>query len=390
VNVTFCLTSFLLGGTELNAVRTAERLKASGINIRAVTLSLRGPLLERWRDAGIPITEYAMPSLASIRGVRQCLGLARQLASERTHVLHAHSVWANVLGVPAARLARVPCVVASRRWGVRDLGRGLGAANQAAYRMADCVLANSSAVAALVHDDDGIATPRIAVVPNFVDDEGFTPPEISWERAFRASIQVPDTERLIVAVGRLTADKDHATLIRAFAVAARTRPGWTLVLVGDGELREDVEALITSLDLSSRVRLAGSRPHRPSPYFAASLAAHSSVSEGFPNAIVEAMAAGRATVSTTAGGCVDAVRPGHTGLLVPVASVPAYAEALGQLMDDDGLRAQMGAAALRVAREDYAADAVVRRLLALYSDVLDRRSGWASPVVAPPPPPVHS
>ncbi len=370
MRVTFCLTSFIVGGTELNAIRTAEGLDRRKFDLSVFALSREGPLIERYEAAGIPVHIFDTPSFTDLRTLPQTIRLARFLKDNRTQVLHAHSIYANVFGVPAGIIAGVPCIISSRRWWRRQVSRPLGVGNRIADRLAHRVLTNAQGVAALLADEEGVPPSKITVLPNFVDSEGFDTPSPEALRDLRAALGVHADQKVVGIVARLAPVKDHRTLIEAFAQVHRSHPEWVLALAGDGDQRAALEGQVADLGLSDAVRFAGLLPHQPSAHHAFDLSVLSSLSEGFPNSVAEAMAAGNAVVGTNVGGVPDAIDHGVTGLLVPSKDPPAMATALQRLMSDDVERGRMGDAGFKKAQRHFTRDRVLEQLEAIYRDVL--------------------
>jgi glycosyltransferase involved in cell wall biosynthesis len=147
-------------------------------------------------------------------------------------------------------------------------------------------------------------------------------------------------------------------------------PKLRLVIVGQGPERDALEALATELGIGAVVRFAGLRPQVPSFHYLFDVSVLCSVSEGFPNSLVEAMAAERPIVATDVGGVRDAVRDGETGLLVPPGSPTQLAEAIESLLGDPSLRQAMGKAGSRIARERFHARVVIASLQDLYDRLL--------------------
>lgn len=371
VRVAFGITLMDVGGTELNAVRTAERLDRSEFEPLVVSLSERGPLLDRYRSAGIEVASFRVGSLTAPSALREARRLYHFLRERRIGVFHCHDVYSNVFGAPVARLARVPAIIASRRWMHRLEDRRLELANRAAYRFADCVLANSGAVAQRVRDYDGVAAHRVVEVSNFVDECAFRPLPPRARAALRGELGVPSDALVLGCIARLVPVKGHATLLRAVAALAPRWPSLHLILVGDGVEREALDRLAADLQIEDRVHFAGQRPNTPNLHALFEVSVLASLSEGFPNSLVEAMAAARPVVATDVGGNPDAIRPG-TGLLVPPSDPTALAAALHRLLGDEQARARMGEAALQRARSEYHADAVLPRLESIYRQLLSR------------------
>lgn len=359
------------GGTEMNALRTAKRLDPTRFSVVVVTLARRGPVLQEYQEAGIRVVQFPISSLYDRSALTEGMRLFRFLRSERVDVLHCHDLYANAFAVPWGRIARVPVVIASRRWTHPATSRPMEFVNRLAYRLAHRVLGNSGAVARMLRDIDGVAANRILEVPNFVEGHAFQSPTLASQAAFRTELGIPAGALVVGCVARLVDVKDHRTMLRAMALLAPTWPNLRLVLVGDGPLRSQLEALASELGIAGQVHFAGHRANDLNINRMFDISALCSLSEGFPNVLVEAMAAERPVVATAVGGNVDAVR-GGTGILVPPAE-PAYlASALDRLLRDPVLRRRMGVEGGRVARAEYHVSTVVPRLEAMYYDLLDR------------------
>lgn len=377
VRVAYCIDTMQIGGTELNALRTAERLDRSGFALQVISLQPAGPLAERYRAARIPVHGFPLRSLYAPDSVRQGWRLAAWLRRERIDILHCHDLYANIFGAPWGRIAGVRAVITSRRWVHPLRNRTLEVANRAAYRIGHRVLVNSAAVAEAVKSGDRVAMQRVIVVPNFVDGGAFAEMPASVKSQMRAELGLPADAEIVGCIARLAPVKDHSTLLRAVHRLAARRPRLHLVLVGDGEDRPALEAHSNQLGIRDRVHFAGFRPQEPNLNGLFDVSTLASVSEGFPNSLVEAMAAGRPVVATRVGGNCDAVRPG-TGILVSVGDAEGFARALDRLLDDRTLRQRMGIAAQAVARAEYHAESVIPRVEGIYRQLAGVQT-WPHP-----------
>jgi glycosyltransferase involved in cell wall biosynthesis len=181
-----------------------------------------------------------------------------------------------------------------------------------------------------------VGTRPVYVIPN-----GVRPP---------ATVRAPRSrERLIVAIGRLSREKGFDLLLRAFAQVASSHPDWSLQILGEGDERRALESLVHSLQLGDRVRLPG-WVNEPEPILQhAAIFVLSSRYEGFPNALLEAMAAGLACISFACdSGPAEIVRHEVDGLLVPAEDVDALAHALDRLVTDEATRVRLAEAATDV------------------------------------------
>lgn len=206
----------------------------------------------------------------------------------------------------------------SKRWVVEGLFR-------MTIRMADEIVAVSRGVATDWADYFGIPNERIRVIYNPVDVERIQ--ELAAQ-ATADTMQLENTVPLILAVGRLSPEKDFATLLWAFAILRERRPARLLIL-GEGEERATLTQLAADLGITEWVSLPGFVPN-PHPYMArASVLALSSRYEGFSNVILEALALGIPIVATDCPyGPSEILEGGRYGALVPVGNPEAMAEAL--------------------------------------------------------------
>jgi L-malate glycosyltransferase len=370
VRVVFVIDNMRLGGTELNAVRTAERLDRGRFDLRVVCLGDPGPLTERYQAMGVPVVGFRVRSLYGASMLSAGARFARYLRREGVQIVHAHDMYSNIFATFWARVARTPVIVASRRWWHSLPNRKLQLGNRVAFRLADAVLANSAEVARSVREEAGIAAAKVRTVTNFVDERAFVPPASIELAAMRRAWKVPSGTVVVGCVARLDPVKDHPTLVRAVHALRARFPRLHLVLVGDGPVRPSLEALVRSLELQDAVTLVGEVRDGRNHHHGFDISVLCSVSEGFPNTLVEAMAAGRPVVATAVGGSIDAVVDGETGLLVPPGSAEQLAAALTRVIEDAALRHRLGDAGRTRAATLFTASDTVARLERMYEDLL--------------------
>ncbi len=366
VRVMHLLNRMEVGGTELNALRTAELLDHRQVDLEVAILGPDGPLLERYERLGIPIHRLSIRNLYGVGTMREASRFAGILRRGGFEILHAHDVYANIFGAAAGRLAGVRGVITSRRWWKRTPRRGLLPVNRVAYSLSHRVVANTPAVARMLSDDEHVPAARVTVVPNFLESAAFdAAAEGHWDRE-PGLAAIPADAVVIGAVGRLNAVKDLGTLLRA---AATLPASVHVVLVGDGPERDELQRLAFALSLQGRVHFVGERPARPSFHHRFDISTLTSVSEGLPNSVLEAMAASRAVVASSVGGVPDLIRHGETGLLFPPGDVASLAAHLGGLVGDRAERERLGRNARDHVAANYSADAVLSNLYQLYRDL---------------------
>jgi glycosyltransferase involved in cell wall biosynthesis len=216
---------------------------------------------------------------------------------------------------------------------------------------------------------------RVVIVPNFLDDEAFDPPPPGWTESFARDLNLPEGSLVVGAVASLSPIKDHATLLRAAASLSADWPMLHVVLVGrDAGSRKSLEQLAGQLGILGRVHFAGVQPNYPSAHHLFDISVLTSVSEGMPNSVLEAMACARPVVATAVGAVPEAVTDGENGFLVEVGNSEKLKSRLHLLLKDPALSRRLGAQGRERARRDYSAPSAIRQLLAVYHDLVPRGS----------------
>ncbi|MBK5187587.1 MAG: glycosyltransferase family 4 protein [Gemmatimonadaceae bacterium] len=216
----------------------------------------------------------------------------------------------------------------------------------------------------------GIESARITVAYSGVDLTRVIPPASAETLA---SLGVRAGAPLVVMVAALVGHKDPLTFVRAIEIVRRSAPGVQALMVGEGDLRADVEREIAMLGLGECVHLAGYRADADSLMSVADVVALSSSSEGIGGVVIDAMSFGKPVAATAAGGVPEAVLNDETGLLVPVGDSLALGEAIARLVTDRALAARLGANGIRRAPM-FSIDNTVDRTLEVYERVLAARS----------------
>ncbi len=210
----------------------------------------------------------------------------------------------------------------------------------------------------------GVPASRIVVQHNPVAP--FLAPPAEEVAAVRKSLGLAGDEFVVLTVGRLSREKGHRDLLEAAAIV---RGRAVFVIVGDGPERAALEKQVRELGLSKSVLFAGYQPH-VRPYYALSdVVAVPSHTEGSPNVVLEAMAAGIAVAATRVGGVPEIVTDGGTGLLIERGDSHGMAEALKRLMADPDLRRRLGEAGQRLVTEKHSIEAHRSALVRLYTEL---------------------
>jgi len=349
----------------------ASGLPKDTFEVRFLVLAQRGPLAEQAEAAGLRIDVLGLLPRDCARPGPRCLAAAiRAIRRYRALVVDVDIVdaWlapAMTFAVVAQPLARVPIMLGGRRW-LGDLYRPKPwyrrlAASMAARRM-DAVVTNSRAAAVELVHQDHLPTARVHVIPNAVDPAIAT----SADRVrYRNAWQVTADELVVGCVANYKPEKGLAYLIDSAHQLRDLVPNLRVVIVGEGPMRPELEADIRRRGLESMVRLHGAEPDARRVYSAFDLFVQASETEGLPNVILEAAAAGLPIVATAVGGTTEVVTHEQDALLVDKGDAAGLASAIHRLASDVELRERLGRAAQDRAA-DFSTERLVRATGALY------------------------
>jgi len=340
-------------GGQNQVLLTAQGMAARGHAV-AVACRSGGALEARLREAGIETHPVAFRGDLSPLAALALAGVMRAFRPDVTHLHDSHAIAA---GLMAARLQRSGRLVATRRvdFPLRS------ALSQRKYRNCDCVIVVSRAIAAVL-EDHGLPADRLRLVYEGVPPR---PPRPGGRQALEALGVAPGAP-IVGNVAALTDHKDHATLLEAAPLVLARVPEARFVVVGEGELRPALEARVAALGLGGRFILAGFRDDVDALLPAFTVFCLSSHSEGLGTSLLDAMNFQRPIVATAAGGIPEAVEEGVTGRVVPIRDVQALADALVDVLSDEGRREVMGRAARRRFEERFTADRMVEETLRVY------------------------
>jgi glycosyltransferase involved in cell wall biosynthesis len=352
-----------VGGAERMATTLARRLRRSGHVVCVISMfAPSGTANERELAAeGIEVR-----FLGKRHGLdpRMIPRLARAVAAFRPDVVHTHLGVLKYL-LPALAGSRCRVVHTLHNVAEREVEGPSRLIQFVAFRSRVVPVAIGDAVAESVRRVYRLPTCRI--IRNGISVSDFAPDPRAREEV-RAALALPPDAPVFLAVGRIEAQKDHATALRAFASARLRAVGARLLLAGDGPLRPEAERLAHALGVADRVQFLGVRSDVPRLLAAADAFVLASRWEGNPLSVMEAMAAGRAVVATRVG-CVPELVPACAGRLVAPGDPDALEEAAVELARDPDLARRLGSAAAEFARAHFDVSGMTRAYEDLYAEV---------------------
>ena len=383
VKVLHIITRLIVGGAQENTMLTAVLLDPSRCAVDVVSgpqTGSEGSLIEEFRTRDIPLTiEPALVrEINPLKDLLALFRLTRFIRRGRYTIVHTHSSKAGILGRWAAFLAGTPVIVHTvHGWGHHDrqyplVRRSYILLERVTQRITDklIVVSPRNIEKGLA---DGIGTPeKYITIRSGIELDRFRRPSRSREDV-RAELGIPVDSAVVGTVTRLSRQKAPLDFLDAAAHVAAQQPNVHFVIVGDGPLRADVEAQVVTLKLTERIHLTGLRRDVPDLLHSFDIFALSSLWEGLPRVLPQAMAAGLPIVATAVDGNAEAVTDGINGLLTPPGDPQAMAAALLRLLNDPFLRRKMGEAG-RTRAEEFSARKMVGDIEVLYEALLDARS----------------
>ena len=361
------LTSHLhLGGVPSYVASLSETLRARGHEV--IVASERGVLVERLQRAGVahwrvPLALSAEVSWPVYQSGRQ---LDARLRAHPVDMIHAHTRVAQVVADGLSRRRRIPYVTTWHGFFTPKFARRWWPCTGA------LTIAVSAPVAQSLGDDFQVPGQRIRVIPNGVNVAYFsTPPDPALLQRMRQQWRLPADALVIGAVGRLASGnvKGFDCLLEAASIARRTVPALQVLIVGDGPGRAALEAHVRRLGLEGAVHFLGAMEDiRPALALMDVFVFPSREQEGFGLSLIEAMAAGRAVVSSRAGARAEIVEDGRSGWLANAEDPADLARCVCALAQDSALRERLGADARARVRVRFSLERMTEQVEQVYKE----------------------
>lgn len=322
-----------------------------------------GSVVPELEAAGVSCVRLGSGRSADLRWLRE---LRRLVRSRQIDVVHAHSPLPAAMSRPLLRSMRHrPRLVYTEHNTWDCYGYSTRVANLATYLLDDSQLAVSADAAA---SPPSPLARRVEVLTHGIDLAAVGDPGAHREEV-RRELEIPEHAVLVLTVANLRTEKAYDVLLRAAARVLEEHPTARFLAVGHGPLRDELDELHRRLGLGDRFRFLGFRPDAVRLMAAADVFALSSRQEGLPVAYMEASAIGLPAVVTSVGGLPDFVSDGRNGLVVPPERPRELAAAIGRLVADAALRAQL-AQGSRAGATAFDVRSAVHRQEALYEELV--------------------
>jgi glycosyltransferase involved in cell wall biosynthesis len=299
------------------------------------------------------------------------------LRSKQVGILHLHLSQGSGFAASLGWMARVPVRVETAH---ARVGRGLGwemasyFANLIAANLRTDLIAVSAADGRHLEVEKGIPANKIAVIRNGVGLDRFDPNH-PGPAELRRSIRIAQNAPVVLVVGRLEAETRHRVLFQAWKAVSASFPAARLVCVGDGSLRNELEAMASEIGLGDCIRFVGYQRNLSDLLALADFTVLPSVEEGLPLVAIESLAAGRAVIVNSVNGITEAVLDGRTGLILPPGSPAPIAAGICQLLGSPDLARRMGGEGRKLVEDRFSQRRQVGETEALYLHSWRMRTG---------------
>ncbi len=356
-----------IGGGQRHVLMLARGLQTAGHEVHVGCYG-RGFLVDELQRSHIPVHPIGLGNRLSLSSLT---GVVRLLREGRYDILHTHGGTAGFWGRCASMLVPGSARVHTYH-GLHSIHRAERLRGRL-YLWIDRLLARATDHTICVAESDLAAAKshglvvdgRASVVRNGIELDRFRNKQ--QRGTLRASLKLGRRDYVVGSIGRLDVQKGYVYLLEAVPLVLRVAPQALFMLVGDGPLREELEARALSLGISSRVWFAGARDDPERMLAAMDLFVLPSLWEGLPLVILEALAAGKPIVATRTTGTEELVRDGREAVLVPPRDSVALAEAILRLIRSSRLRRELVQNGSRHVRKGFTAERMVGEIIDVYA-----------------------
>jgi glycosyltransferase involved in cell wall biosynthesis len=364
----FVIDSLQCGGAERHVIDVGRVLTDRGHSV-TVACSVGGHFQAIGERAGVKVVPLCKELVKRRFGAGFAFRVRRLVLHEKPDLVHGHLYSGGLAAAFATAGTGIPLVLTEQTeapW----RRRRQRLASSMAYRRAAKIIGVSKAITAAIERDFGIARGKLSCIPNGVTLE-------------QGAMSRPGGDPVVGLVARLTPEKDVRCFLNAAARVADSFPTAKFRIAGDGPLRPELERVAADLGFGERVSFLGVVDDMRPFFESVHVLAISSVAEGTPLSIVEAMGAGVPIVATAVGGIPEQVTDGHNGYLVEPRNPAALAERIGSVLADPNAATRLGEAGRARALREFSVETMTDAIESVYEDAFTRRS-TERPAAAPP------
>jgi L-malate glycosyltransferase len=348
----------VLGGAETFICNAAPRLRKLGWDLRLITLSNGGILVDQLRAESVPVLELGFNKTNSIHILLHLLSLWR---NEKPWILHTHLYHAGIIGRLLGKISGIQTIFVHQQGPEFFRSRFRSFLDKHTATMVTQYVVTGEFVKQILQNREQVQSQKISIIPNGIITRLYDPPK-TWPKDWPAIAQSP----VLGTVGRLSPEKGHLLFLEALAILRHDGANFQAIMIGDGNLKEELLQKTKFLHLEERVFWVGAQTNIPDWLSLLDVFVLPSQWEGISLALLEAMASGVPVVATSVGGTPEVLKNGVNGLLVPPSDPQALAAAIQKLLENSSLRRELGQSGKIHCQNNYDIDMIVKKIDSLY------------------------
>jgi len=367
INLLQIVDNLNYGRMQRVAMNLCLKVDPSQFKMMLCCLEEFGPNAEELREGGVPL--FLVKKSAGIDYFLP-FRLRKLFLKERVNIIHTHNVNPFFYGVIAAQFTGgIKAVQTDHSRGFFPVSKKEMMSERVLSWFTNKIVAVSEAVKADLVTYEHIDHKKIEVIYNGIDSSRYNVKVDEAKK--RGELGIEKNDKVIGLGVRLSEQKGICYLIEALDLIVKSHPDVKLLIIGDGELRIELQRMSEQLGLTDKVIFTGFRTDIPELLKVIDIYVLPSLLEGHPLVLLEAMAAGKPIVATEINGNRETVIHGHTGFLVPPRDTPKLADALCRLLADDTLRHDMGLKGQKRFQERFTLDQTIPKYQRIYETIMD-------------------
>jgi glycosyltransferase involved in cell wall biosynthesis len=369
INILECIRQGQIGGGESHLLSLVENLDKEIFNPRVLSFT-DGPMIDRLRKMDIPVD--IIPTLRPF-DLSKWKQVQKLMKENQVELVHAHGTRANSNVLWAARSLGIPVIYTVHGWSFhpdqKPLVRNIRIIGEK-YLTSKSDLNISVSASNQQSGKQYINSFKSIVINNGIDLNKFDP--TAKHKNIREELNIPHDKILVLFIARFTSHKQPLALVEAFAKAFRMNPQMHLLLVGDGDQKEEAKEMIRRSGMSEHITMEAFRQDVPDVLAAADIFVLPSLWEGLPIGLLEALAMGKAVIASNVDGTSEIIQHGENGMLVETEGlVENLTKALAELSVDENKRSHFSKNAIRTITEKYNAANMTREIEKVYLKVVE-------------------
>ncbi len=369
--VLYIFATLPIGGAEEHLKTMVMNIESYGFKPTVCTIGEKGLIGEEIESLGVEVI-----TLGRMKGkgfdpriIKELMALIRE---KEIDIVHTHLYHANMYGRAAALATRVP-VVATEHNVYKSYKRKRSVINRLLAKKTDAMIAVSRAVKDEICKRDSIDSAKVEVIYNGIEVERFKVPDAQEKRSAKTALGIEPDIRLAGTISRLSKQKGHTYLLRAFVELTSLFPDLRLLIVGSGPLEAELKSEAKEFGLSESVIFLGARRDVPEILKALDIFVMPSLWEGFPVSLLEAFATALPVVVSPVGGVADAVEDSVSGLFVEPEDVEGLVVQTSKLLNDNEMASRLGKEARKIVEKRFSVSTMLASMTNLYNEVLGKR-----------------